>query len=370
MNTRLTKSPVTRACLLGVLLLVSLSVVAGACGGAATTTSAATTSVTTVATTTTGATTTTAATTTTTAKLPKLTLVAPPGPMAMPMAYLVANDKLAAVAEKTELVIWENPEQLRAIVAGGQGHFVTMPSNNAAIFYNRGLTVALLDISVWNITYLVSTDPKVDGLSGLKGGKVIVSFQGSVPDVMFRTMLKKAGLDPASDVTIMYAADPTQAAQMLLAGQAQNAVLSEAVATSVVLKTKDAAQPVRRVLDFGSTWGSLFGIGYYTPIAGTCATSAVLDKPAVIDEFMTQYREAVAWTEANPVEAGALVEQQLPQLGLNGALMAESSKNIMWNYVTASEARADLENFYSQLQELSPEVIGGKLPDEGFYYKP
>ena len=40
-----------------------------------------------------------ATTSTTGAKLDKLTLVAPPGPMAIPMAYLVANDKLADVAD-------------------------------------------------------------------------------------------------------------------------------------------------------------------------------------------------------------------------------------------------------------------------------
>ena len=67
-----------------------------------------------------------APTTTVGAKLDKLTLVAPPGPMAIPLAYLVANDKLAGVAEQTELVVWENADQLKAIVAGGQGDFVTV----------------------------------------------------------------------------------------------------------------------------------------------------------------------------------------------------------------------------------------------------
>ena len=79
--------------------------------------------------------------------------------MAIPLAYMAVNNKLADVAEKTELVIWENADQLKAIVAGRQGDFVTMPSNNSAIFYNKGLKLQLLDISVWNITYLVTTDP-------------------------------------------------------------------------------------------------------------------------------------------------------------------------------------------------------------------
>ena len=121
-----------------------------------TATTASTTTSVTEATTTTAAPTTTASTV---AKLDKLTLVAPPGPMAIPLAYMAVNDKLADVAEKTELVIWENADQLKAMVAGEQGDFVTMPSNTSAIFYNKGLKLQLLDISVWNITYLVTTDP-------------------------------------------------------------------------------------------------------------------------------------------------------------------------------------------------------------------
>ena len=79
--------------------------------------------------------------------------------MAIPLAYIAVNNKLADVADKTEVVIWENPDQLKAYVAGKQGDFVTMPSNNSAIFYNKGLKLQLLDISVWNITYLIATDP-------------------------------------------------------------------------------------------------------------------------------------------------------------------------------------------------------------------
>jgi hypothetical protein len=119
------------------VLAFGLVWVAG-CGSSSTETTATTTATTastttsvTEATTATGAPTTTASTV---AKLDKLTLVAPPGPMAIPLAYMSVNNKLADVAEKTELLVWENADQLKAMVAGGQGDFVTIPSNTSAIF--------------------------------------------------------------------------------------------------------------------------------------------------------------------------------------------------------------------------------------------
>jgi NitT/TauT family transport system substrate-binding protein len=303
------------------------------------------------------------------AKLAKLTLVAPPGPMAIPLAYLAANNKLAGVADRTEVVVWENADQLKAYVAGKQGDFVTMPSNNAALFYNKGLQLQLLDISVWNITYLITSDEKVASFADIKGQSLAVSLQGSVPDLMFQYIVEARGLDPAKDFKVRYATDPTQAAQLLVSGQVQNAVLSEALATAVLLQTKDTARPLHRAVAFDKAWGDASG-GPDSPIAGTVATASVLDRPDVVAAFEREYQAAVQWMTDNPDEAGKLMETQLPQLGLKAAVMSASLKNITWRYTPATDARASLDQFYLDLSQLSSEVIGGKVPDDGFYFKP
>jgi NitT/TauT family transport system substrate-binding protein len=301
-----------------------------------------------------------------TGKLDKLTLVAPPGPMAIPLAYIALNNKLADVAKTTGVLIWENADQLKAFVAGGQGDFVTMPSNNSAIFYNKGLKLKLLDISVWNITYLITSDAKAAGFADIKGESLAVPFEGSVPDLMFQYIAKAEGLDPLKDFKVRYTTDPTQAAQLLVSGQVKNAVLSEALATSVILQTKDAATPLHRALAFDKAWNDASGGD--SPIAGTVATSSVLGRPDVIARFEEEYKAAVQWMLDNPDQAGQLVETQLPQLGLKAAVMTEALKNITWRYTPAGDARPNLDQFYQSLTELSPEVIGGKVPDDGFYF--
>jgi NitT/TauT family transport system substrate-binding protein len=309
-------------------------------------------------------------TATTVAKLDKLTLVAPPGPMAIPLAYMAVNNKLADVAEKTELLVWANGDQLKAMVAGKQGDFITVPSNNSAIFYNKGLELKLLDISVWNITYLVTTDPDAASFADIKGQSLVVSLQGSVPDVMFQYIATKEGLDPQKDFDLQYATDPTQAAQLLLSGKVENAVLSEALATAAILQTKSAEKPLRKALAFDKAWAQAAGGSATSPIAGTVATASVMDKPEVVAAFLREYEAAVEWMLANPEEAGKLIETELPDLGLKAAPMTASLKSITWRFTPAAEARASLEAFYQALSELSPEVIGGKLPDDGFYYTP
>ena len=284
-------------------------------------------------------------------KVDKLTLVAPPGPMAIPMAYLVVNDRLTDLAEEVELVIWENGDQLKAMVAGGQGDFVTVPSNNAATFYNKGVQIQLLDISVWNITYLVSSDPDVASFTDIQGQSLVVSLQGSVPDVMFQYLAAAEGLDPETDFDLRYATDPTQAAQSLLSGQVQNAVLSEALATKVLQRSEGGEIPLYRAFAFDAAWagatGGSAGGEAATPIAGVVATASILDQPEVIAAFEREYAAAVEWLVANPDQAGQLVEDELPQLGLEAAVMTASLQNIMWEHKTAAEAKDSLAAFYA-----------------------
>jgi len=256
------------------------------------------------------------------------------------------------------------------MVAGGQGDLVTMPSNNAAIFYNKGLELRLLNISVWNITYLVTGRSGVDSFSDIKGRSLVVSLQGSVPDVMFQYIATKEGLDPATDFDLRYVSDPTQASQLLIAGEVDNAVLSEALATAVLLQTKDADKPLRKALAFDDAWAAAAGGSAQSPIAGVVMTPSVMDKPDAIAAFQREYEAAVEWMLADPAAAGKLVETELPELGLKAPVMTASLQGITWKFTPAVEARPSLEAFYTALMDFSPQVIGGKLPDDGFYYAP
>lgn len=349
------------------VLLLALGL--AGCGSTATTATSGAETTGTSATSTSDATTTSTTATTPAEKVAKLTLVVPPGPLAVPAAYLAAENKLSAIAESVEVITWENTQQLQALVAGEQADFVTMPSNNAAIFYNRGLGIQLLDITIWNITYLVGTTEGVKSFTDIKGQTLTVPFQGSVPDLMFQVMAKKEGLDPATDFDLRYATDPTQAAQLLLSGQVENAVLSEALATSAIQQSQSTETKLYRNFSFDTQWADTLGASAgRTPIAGTVATSRVLDKPELIAEFGKQYQAAVEWMLANPEEAGKIVEEKLPQLGLKAAILTASLQNITWEYVPALEAQADIQAFFTQLSELSPDVIGGKQPDDGFFY--
>ncbi len=301
--------------------------------------------------------------------IPKLVLVGQPGPMAIPLVYIAKNNKLSDIAEETQFLMWRNPDQLRAIIGGGEkGHFLTMPSNSAAMFYNKGVGLKFLDISVWGILYVISTDPQVKTIKDLKGKEVVVPFKGNMPDLLFNYICRKNGIDTSKDITIYYANTPQQAAQLMLSGKKSCAVLTEPMTTQVLMKSKKLGMSIHRSIDIQVEWSKATGLGERIPIAGTAALPSIRDNSKAIKRFMEEYMKAVKWQKRNPDQAGVL-GSEIEGLGFEAKPVAESIKNTKWDFTQVKDCREDIEEFFKTLMDLNPKVIGGKLPDSGFYYE-
>jgi len=295
--------------------------------------------------------------------LPKLTIVGPPGPLSVPLAYMVEHYRLSGIAEEAELIVFKDLDQLRAIIAGKEGDFVIMPSNVAAVFYNRDMDVQLLDISVWSAFDIISSDSTVRSIEDLKGEKVAIPFRGGIPDILFSYISDQQGIDIMRDLEVFYAANPAHAARMLMAGEVDHALLPEPLSTTVLLRGE---QRFHRVINISTEWEKVVGGGVRTPIAGTVALPSVQGNREVIQGFQKEFELAIAWMLENPDEAGLLAEEKL---GFEAMAVSKSIANITWDFVTARNARDDLEVFFGILFKFSPESIGGRLPDDGFYHE-
>ncbi|MCD6307912.1 MAG: ABC transporter substrate-binding protein, partial [Candidatus Latescibacteria bacterium] len=156
-----------------------------------------------------------------------IVLSAPFGPLAYPFIYMAEHQDSAAYGRRFELKIWNNPDQLRAMVAGGQADFFALPTNVAAIFHNKGVDLRLVNVSVWSVFWMVSTDSTKTTLASFRGEKIVVPFRGDMPHIIFENLARHEGLDPAMDMRLRFAGTPQEVVQQLLTGAADHAVLAE-----------------------------------------------------------------------------------------------------------------------------------------------
>src|SRR3990167_1106117 len=160
-------------------------------------------------------------------KLDKIVISGPFASVSHPILHMIETNALADVADKIEFKLWKNPDELRAMAIKSDVDFIALPTNTAAILNNKGVDIKLLNVSVWGILGMISRDSTMKSLKDFKGKKIAVPFRADMPDIVFKQLLKKEGLDPKKDFELVYVASPVDAMQMLIMRRIDHALLAE-----------------------------------------------------------------------------------------------------------------------------------------------
>jgi len=304
-------------------------------------------------------------------KVDKLILSGPMSSVSHPLIHMIETGALNDVAEKVEFKLWKSPDELRAYTLRGGADFIAVPTNVAANLYNKEVELKLLNVSVWGILGLLTRDKDKKSLKDFVGCEIAMPFRADMPDIIFEEIVKKQGLDPKKDFKLRYLSSPIDAMQMLILRRVDHALLAEP-ATSIALR-KTGSFPLKLVAPdlyrsdmLEKEWGEVFKVESKIPEAGMAVIGDMIKNEHIVKRFNEEYAKSMAWYKANPKEAGEMMAKAIPMLDAEG--VADSIAFTKLDVVPAKEAKKDLEFFYDVLKSNNPKTIGGKLPNEGFYY--
>lgn len=307
------------------------------------------------------------------AKLPKLVLAGPYAAVSNPLIHMVESGALKEVAEVVEFRPWKDPDQLRALAldSKSEADFVAMPTNVAANLYNRGVKLQLINVSTWGVLWMVSREKGLKTLADFKGKEIVMPFRADMPDIVFAALAEKQGLDVKRDFKLRYVGSPLDAMQLMITRRADHALLAEPAVSVALRKTKSfpvsvIAPELHRSANLQEEWGRVFQREARIPQAGIAVLGRALGDPVLIDKFQRAYAASLAWCEKNPDDCGQLVAQRVAMLTPEGVADSVRVDNAV--FVTAKEARPELEFFFGLLHAREPNLVGGKQPDAGFYY--
>lgn len=307
------------------------------------------------------------------ARQPKLVLSGPFAAVSFPLIHMVESGALKDVAETVEFRSWKDPDQLRvlALDAKSDVDFVAMPTNVAANLYNRGVRLQLINVSTWGVLWMVSREANLKTLTDFKGKEILMPFRADMPDIVFGLLAEKQGLDPKKDFTLRYVASPLDAMQLLVTRRVDHALLAEPAVSMALRKTKSfpvsvIAPELYRSANLQEEWGRLTQRPARIPQAGMVALGRALADPALVEKFQKAYAASLAWCEKHPEECGKLVAKRVDMLTPEGVADSVRVDNAV--FVTAREAKPELEFFFGLLHARQPALVGGKLPDAAFYF--
>lgn len=291
-----------------------------------------------------------------------INLVAPMGAPTVSLVKMFKENPSLGEGVEVKYESVKSPALMAPRLISGEADIAIVPSNLAIKLYNKGIGIQLAGTTVWGILYIATTDEKIEGWGDLKGKEINMIGRGLTPDVVVRYLLEANGLVPDVDVTFNYVGGAADLAPMFIAGKSTLSIMPEPMLTKVLTKRDDA----RIVLDLQKEWAKATeGDTSYPQAVIVISNELIENRPEVVAEFLKRARESVEWVNANPAKAGEYVEAL--GLGLKAKIVEKSIPRSNLMFRDASESEEAIMKYFGILHGFSPELVGGKLPDEGFF---
>jgi NitT/TauT family transport system substrate-binding protein len=258
--------------------------------------------------------------------------------------------------------IVSSPDIMISKLLSKEVDIATLPTNVAAKLYNKGINYKLAAITGENVLYALSQGNIINNWDDLKGKKINVISKGSTPDVVFRYLLEMNNISPTADVILDYTVEQIELSQLMISGKADIAILPEPFVTMVLTKNEN----VKLAFDFGKEW-AIIRDGQPLPMSCVVVSAELIESnPELISVFLEKYKESIQWANSNIVEAAKLVEKF--KIGMDSAVAQKAIPRCNIKYTDSNQAKVLVNDYLKTLFDFSPEDIGGKIPDEKFYY--
>ena len=272
---------------------------------------------------------------------------------------------LADVADEISTNVWNTPDVLRSILVNGDTEVAAVPSYVGANLFNRGVDIRMAAVMVWGLIWLIGPEGTPATWESLRGQTVMIPFPNDMPDLVFQYLSAANGLTPGEDFDIEYYAQPPEIIGQLVAGNGSWAVLPEHVVTLALARANQNGQALGRVFDLQTEWAAVAGTSPRIPQAGIVVRGEIAaDHPGVLAALLDDLSSSVEVVNAAAPDTLAVLSETS---GLPAPVIQQVIPRLNLEVVPAAEAQDELERFFTELATLSPDIIGGRLPDSSFY---
>lgn len=154
---------------------------------------------------------------------------------------------------------------------------------------------------------------------------------------------------------------------MLLAGRVDAVLAPEPACTAAIARGRGQGKLIRRAVDVQQVWGQFTGLGPILPQAGLALVGPLTNAdthPGLAQALQALLAEAASAVNGDPAQAAA---RAAPALEYPVAILEASIPPSKLVAVPARAQKAPIEAMLSVLAERDSGIIGGHLPDDGFY---
>lgn len=285
------------------------------------------------------------------------------GPTGIGMVHLMEADKNGTATNDYDFTVSSVPQDIGNLLASGNLDIAAVPTNLAAALHQKsGGKVQLLAVNTLGVLYMLDNGNGIESIKDLKGKTIYSTGQGANPEYILRYVLSKNGIDPDKDVKIEFLAENTELVAKMVKGDITLAMVPEPNVSSITAQN----QAVKVALSMNTEWEAVAAKGSKLMMGCVAVRKEFLENnKAAVDAFLAEYKASIEKT-ADADATAALCETYgiIPK----AALAKKAIPNCQLTFVAGAEMKAQIADYYQVLFDANPKAIGGKLPDDAFYY--
>ncbi len=291
-------------------------------------------------------------------------IVALKGPTGIGMVKVMNDIISLSDYVNTKFKIMTSPDTVVAGLLDKSITIAAVPTNLAAVLYNKTEgEIQILAVHTLGVLHILDKTGNIKSVKDLKGKTLVTSGQGSLPQYVLNFILSENGINPETDMEIVYKAEHSEVATLLLSGEADIVMLPEPFVSTVL--NKDAS--INHAINLNDEWVKSAPDITLSMGCLVAQKSFIEEYKEEVDTFLELYEESIDWVLEQPYNAAPLI---VSSGILDNEKVAESAiPNCNIVYIDAADAKDSLNAFFKFLYNNNPASVGGKVPDNGIYYE-
>ena len=287
------------------------------------------------------------------------------GPTAIGMIKIMEDAQVSEAANNYNFTIAGAADEITAGIIKGEIDIAAIPCNLASVLYNNTEgKIRMAGINTLGVLYIVETGNSINSVEDLKGKTIYSTGLGTTPQYTLNYLLNAYGLDPEKDLTVEYKSEATEVAAVLNEADNAIAMLPQPYVTTVMMNN----EKLRIALDLAKEWEAVSSDNSSVVTGVVVVNKDFLENnKEAFDAFMTEYALSVKYVNENIDEAATLVEK------FDIFKAAPIKKAIPYCNIVliqGEEMKQKAGGYLAALYTQNPKAVGGKLPDDSFYYMP
>ena len=284
------------------------------------------------------------------------------GPTSIGLVKLMEDNEAGKAANKYEFSVDTSPDVLTPKLVQGNLDIAALPANLASVLYNNtDGRIQLLAINTLGMLYILTKNTAINTVSDLAGKNHIRLGQGRNPEFSLRYILSENGLDPDNDVNIEWKSEHSEVVAALSSNESGIALLPQPFITIA----QNTLPDLDIALDLTEEWNKVGdGTEMLTGVLVVRREFAEAH-PTALAAFLDEYAASTEFVNKNISDAAQLVGK----FNIFNAAIAEAAiPHCNITFIGGLDMKPLMEGYLSVLYNQKPASVGGRLPDDDFYY--